>query len=252
MEQTTQFDVEDSAWTSCLAPPSKGPPVLRPQLSNAGDKERNGEGEQFVVPKNYPRIVLIGGSTSQGSISQSVLNHVARLIRAMQRLPEVFGRSEIDLPMFAPESPTRTPAAVRLIEASRASDGIVLVGASCQGTISGMLKNALDYTEDLAKDRFPYFHGRAVGLIATEARSREMGSTMMSLRSVVHALRGWPTPLGITISSDAIAFDREGDCVQPDLAVQLRTLARQVMGFSRNADDIGSMLSRLNLQSSAI
>jgi FMN reductase len=252
MEQARHFDIDDSAWTSCLAPEPKGPTAVRQQMLIANSRDRTEESEQFMLRNINPRIVLVGGSTTVGSITQSVLNHMARLVCTMSGLPEVFGSEEIDLPMFAPDSPARTPAAVRLIEALRASNGIILVGPSCQGTISGMLKNALDYTEDLAKDPFPYFHGRAVGLIATEASSREMGSTMMSLRSVVHALRGWPTPLGITITSGTIAFDREGECVQPNLAIQLNVLAQQVMGFARNANDIGNMPSRLHLQDSNI
>jgi len=252
MEQTQHFDVEDSVWASCLAQQSKSPAAVRGQVATANTRESTGEAEQFKMRKTSPRIVLVGGSTTPGTTAQSVLNHVAQLVREMNGLPEVFDSSEIDLPMFAPESPARTSAALRLIESLRASDGVILVGASCHGTISGMLKNALDYAEDMVRDPSPYFDGRPVGLIATESASREMGGMMMSLRSVVHALRGWPTPLGITITGGTVVFDRDGNCVQPDLAKQMRVLAQQVMGFARNADDIGATLRTRHLQDANI
>ena len=208
--------------------------------------------EKFGLCSGRPRIVLVGGSTALGSTAQAALHHVAELVRGMHGLPEMFGSSEIDLPMFAPENAARTPAALRLIEALRSSDGIILIDASCQGTISGMLKNALDYTEDMAKDSSPYFDGKPVGLIATNVASREMGGMMMSLRSVVHALRGWPTPLGIAISGGTAAFDQEGNCVLPDLARQMRVLVQQVIGSSRNGDEIGTQPPARHLKNSNI
>ncbi len=95
-----------------------------------------------------------------------------------------------------------------------------------------MIKNVLDYAEDLAKDPSPYFHGRVVGLIGAARTARDLGTVLMSLRSVVHALRGWPTPLGVAIDAKVPAFDAECRCLFPELADQLRLLAEQVMEFA--------------------
>ena len=77
------------------------------------------------------------------------------------------------------------------------------------GTFSGMVKNALDYVELMAGDARPYFHGLPVGLVAAAAGWQAAVATLIGLRSVTHALRGWPTPLGVAINtaegSDAIA-----------------------------------------------
>ena len=86
-----------------------------------------------------------------------------------------------------------------LVGAVRACDGLIIASPGYHGSVSGLVKNALDGLEDLRDDRRPYLHGRAVGLIVTADGAQAGGSTLAALRSVVHALRGWPTPLGVVM-----------------------------------------------------
>jgi FMN reductase len=92
------------------------------------------------------------------------------------------------------------------------------------GGISGLIKNALDYVEELRDDDRPYFDGRAVGCIVCADGWQTTTTTLVSLRSVVHALRGWPTPLGVAINS----ADTDGDPSE-----QLELIGRQVVEFAR-------------------
>ena len=179
-----------------------------------------------------PKIVLIGGATRPGSTTEKALRFTAGIIKELGGQTKVFAGAQIDLPMYAPENLERTPMAREIIEALRACDGIVIASAGYHGTLSGMMKNLLDYTEDMAKDPSPYFHGRVVGLIGAAASPRDLGTILLSLRSVVHALRGWPTPLGVAIDAKMPPFDADGRCVVPELAAQLRMLAEQVMEFA--------------------
>ena len=189
------------------------------------------KGKSMRAAASRPSIVLLGGSTRPDSTTEKALHHAARIIEELGGRTEVFSGTEIDLPMFAPENPERTPMARRIIKALRACDGIVIASPGYHGAMSGLMKNLLDYVEDLSKDSSPYFHGRAVGLIAAAATPRDLGTVLMSLRSVVHALRGWPTPMGVAINAKVPAFDAEGRC-KPELAGQLRLLAEQVMEFA--------------------
>jgi FMN reductase len=49
----------------------------------------------------------------------------------------------------------------------------------------------------------------------------------------VHALRGWPTPLGAAINSTDKVFDDTGLCLVPRVAETLDLIAAEVMGFVR-------------------
>jgi len=139
---------------------------------------------------------------------------------------------DLVLPIYAPESTRRDPAATRLIEALRRCDGVIIASPGYHGSISGLIKNALDYTEDLRDDKRPYFEGRAGGCIGCANGWQATGSVLSALRSIVHALRGWPTPLGITANTLNELFDRDGVCRDQGFATQLRVMAQQVMVFA--------------------
>jgi FMN reductase len=99
--------------------------------------------------------------------------------------------------------------------------------------VSGLLKNALDYVEDLAQDPHPYFDGRAVGLIVCGSGWQSTAITLSALRSIVHALRGWPTPMGVAINTANKTFDEHGTVIEETAARQIGILVNQVVDFAR-------------------
>jgi FMN reductase len=96
-----------------------------------------------------------------------------------------------------------------------------------------LVKNALDYAEDLREDPSAYLTGRPVGLIATGAGWQGVVTTLQALRSVVHALRGWPTPLGVAINTSGQVFDSDGECSDDRVKEAVTIMAKEVMTFSR-------------------
>ena len=125
--------------------------------------------------------------------------------------------------------PVSTPA---LVEAVRISDGVVLVSPGYHGTVSGLVKNALDYVEDLRGDTRPYLEGRAIGCVAAAQGWQAAVTTLTALRSIVHALRGWPTPLGVALNSKHVEFDVDGGCSDATVVDRLRTIGHQVVEFA--------------------
>ena len=139
----------------------------------------------------------------------------------------------LELPMYAPERKERSPEALRIIEAFRRCDGVIIASPAYHGSISGLIKNALDYTEDLSGDKRVYFDGCAIGLIVAAAGWQAAGQTLAALRAIAHSLRGWPTPLGVMLNSTTAPFDKEGTCVDLNAKFQLETVGRQVVEFAR-------------------
>ena len=109
---------------------------------------------------------------------------------------------------------------------------MVLVSPGYHGTVSGLVKNALDYVEDLRDDVRPYLDGRAVGCVAAARGWQASVTTLTSLRGIVHALRGWPTPLGSAINSAHVMFGPDGDCSDDQVVATLRTIGLQVVEFA--------------------
>ena len=139
----------------------------------------------------------------------------------------------LQLPMYQPENPDRSEAARDLVAQLALADGIILGSPGYHGSISELIKNALDYAEDLRADIRPYFSGRAVGCIATAGGWPGAVNTLGALRDIVHALRGWPTPLGAAINSSERVFDEHGECLVPRVAQILDVIADEVIDFLR-------------------
>ncbi len=180
-----------------------------------------------------PLIVGVGGTAAPRSSTGRVLRHVLREVEARGGRTLAFDGPSLDLPMYPPGSAARAPGARALVEALRCADGVVIASPGYHGTVSGLVKNALDYVQDLAGDSRPYLDGRAVGLVAVAAGWQACVSTLATLRTVAHALRGWPTPIGVTVNSLAPVFDAGGEPLDPALLQQLGLLADQLTGFAR-------------------
>ncbi len=140
---------------------------------------------------------------------------------------------DLMLPMYMPGDPARPLGVSRLIDSLRCCDGLILATPAYHGTLSGLMKNVLDYAEDLRNDDRVYFDGLAVGLIVCAGGWQAAGQTMTTLRGIVHALRGWPTPLGAMLNTSSRIFDEDGACLDLSSKFQLETVGQQVVEFAR-------------------
>ncbi|MFG3289209.1 NADPH-dependent FMN reductase [Streptomyces sp. NPDC048179] len=179
-------------------------------------------------------VVGIGGTTRPGSSSELAVRTVLDVTaRAGAETAHFGGAFLSSLPLYAPENPDRTPAQRELVEAVRRADAVVIGSPGYHGGVSGLVKNALDLLEDLRDDTRVYFDGRAVGCVVTAAGWQACGTTLAALRSVVHAMRGWPTPLGVTLNSrTATLFGPDGQCADPAARDVLHALGTQLVQFT--------------------
>jgi FMN reductase len=134
--------------------------------------------------------------------------------------------------MYRPEVSEGGPSD-HFVEAIRRADGILIASPAYHGAMSGLIKNALDYIEELRDDARPYLDGRAVALVAVARGWQASVATLGTLRQVVHALRGWPTPLGLAINSTVTTFDESGGTDDASTAAAIGVLAGQLTDFAR-------------------
>ncbi len=179
-------------------------------------------------------IVGIGGTVRPGSTSETALIRALAWAEAAGGRTELFGGEFMaGLPIYNPHDPGADEGRERLLDAVRRADGLIVATPGYHGSISGLVKNALDSLEGLSDDARPYFDGRAVGCIVTASGAQACGSALAALRSVVHALRGWPTPLGATLNTGVGLFDDNGGFLDAKDAWQVETVAQQVLAFAR-------------------
>ncbi|CAN5218208.1 NAD(P)H-dependent oxidoreductase [soil metagenome] len=174
--------------------------------------------------KRTPFIVGIGGTMRPDSGSEWALKAALSAAEAAGARTQLFGGADLaKLPIYDPACIDTAPRAA-LTEAVRAADGLLICSPGYHGSISGLIKNALDGLEDLRADTPAYLDGRAAGLIVMADGWQAGGTTLTAMRSIIHALRGWPTPLGVVIN--ATARDPQDD-------VRLVMVAEQVVDFAR-------------------
>jgi FMN reductase len=180
--------------------------------------------------KPQPLIVGLGGTSRPGSSTAQALGIALGSAEALGSRIEFFDGAELaGLPLYAPGTTERCATATRLVDSVRQADGVLIASPGYHGSISGLVKNALDYLEDLRQDERPYLSGRGVGCIATGAGWQATVSTLAALRSVTHALRGWPTPMGACVNTA-----EPGALEEPagNVIFQLETVAAEVVDFA--------------------
>jgi len=179
-----------------------------------------------------PLIVGIGGSTRATSLTDELLRASLGAASARGARTVAFsGRFLAELPIYAADEGPAGGDADELARAVAGADGVIIATPGYHGGMSGLVKNGLDHLEVLRDDVRPYLSGRAVGTIVTAAGWQACGSTLVSLRSTVHALRGWPTPFGATINTAEPVFD-EGGAPLERIAAALQLVTTQVIDFA--------------------
>jgi FMN reductase len=180
-----------------------------------------------------PLILGLGGTTRPGSTTERALAVALRAAAHEGADTVMISGSDLLLPMYTPNADERTAEGRRLVDIYRRCSGIIIASPAYHGSMSGLIKNALDYAEDLRMDERTYFDGIAVGMIACAGGWQAAVQTLTALRAVAHALRGWPTPLGAALNSSLGLFGPEGECIDLSSKFQLETVGRQVVQFAR-------------------
>jgi FMN reductase len=186
-----------------------------------------------------PRVVGIGGTLRSNSSTERALRYCLAAVERQGGRTTLYSGKDLDLPMYSPHELDRTPKAAELVGALRDADAVVVASPGYHGSVSGLIKNALDYIEDLREDPRVYLDNTPWGCITCAYGWQAAVGTLGQLRSIGHALRAWPTPLGVAINSADQIWDETGELI--DLAVkdQLDMLATQVLSIVRPARGCG-------------
>ena len=179
-----------------------------------------------------PLVVGLGGTARANSSTERVLKLVLEAAEHHGARIRLFSGRDLDLPMYNPENESRDRRAVDLVDALRGCDAVVVASPGYHGAVSGLVKNALDYVEDLRSDERAYLDQRAFGCVSCAYGWQAAVATLTQLRTIGHALRAWPTPLGLAVNSAELSWDARGLPADNGLTAQIDTLAAQLLRFA--------------------
>jgi FMN reductase len=173
-------------------------------------------------------IIGLGGSLAGVSRSRAALRTALDGAANAGAETELLDIRELNLPMYDPDDDELTDDAARLIESCYAADGLVWSSPMYQGTISGALKNALDWLHVLGDRDPPFLHDKVIGLISAAGGTQGL-QAINTMEFAVRALRGWAVPYVVPVASAARVFDRAGQIQDEGVELQLKTLGSEVV-----------------------
>jgi FMN reductase len=181
------------------------------------------------------RIVGLGGGMRPTSRSLVALKEALAVTQAEGAETRLLSVLDLQLPIYRPDydSPEKygaeaAPAIEHLIESMRWADGLIWASPSYHGSLSGAVKNALDYAQFLANDDPSFLYGKTVAMLATGAGAIAAVNTLTQLNQVAHALRAQIVPLAVPITSVGRAIE-DGKLTDPQFRQRLAMMAKELM-----------------------
>ena len=173
-------------------------------------------------------IVGLGGSVASDSKSRAALQAALAGAEEAGATTQLLDIHVLELPIYNPQQSRAHRDCRRADRGCHAADGLLWSSPLYQGTISGALKNALDWLHLLADRDPPYLHDKVIGLISTAGGTQGL-QAINTMEFSVRALRGWAVPYVVPVASASRVFDGDGRIQDEAIELQLKTLGAEVV-----------------------
>lgn len=171
-------------------------------------------------------IVGICGSLRPGSYTRKAVKLALQAAQEVGAQTHLIDLRDYDLGYCTGNESDYTQDVFRLRKELRQAQGIILGTPEYHGSVSGVLKNALDLMG------FREFQGKMLGLVGVSGGQMGAINALNSLRTVGRALHAWVLPEQISIPVAWKMFDPAGNLKDAALEERLKTVGRQVAQFS--------------------
>ena len=167
-------------------------------------------------------VLGVGSSMRQGSYSTIALNMILDMAKGNEAETKLLDLRQTNLPMlYAANDDTHEIGQVT--ELVEWADAYILATPDYHGSMSGSLKNFLDYF-------WSEFAGKTFGYIVA---SHEKGLTVMDqMRTAVRQCYGWSIPYGISINPED-DFNDKKEVINKKLWSRLDMLARDLVVYGK-------------------
>jgi len=169
------------------------------------------------------KIVGIGGSLRSASYSMMALALAAERVRTLGAEVQILDLREMTLPFCdGGKDYADFPDVSALRKTVTEADGLILATPEYHGSVSGVLKNALDLMG------FTELGGKVTGLISVLG-GQPNSNALNEMRLIMRWVHAWVIPEQIAIGQAWRAFDEESKLIDEKLAERLDEFAKSLV-----------------------
>jgi FMN reductase len=175
-----------------------------------------------------PLVVGLGGSTRHQSRTLEALRVALEGAQGAGAAIMLLDIYQLDLPMFDAEAPNYEIESVKvLLEVVKSANGLIVASPIYMDSVSGAMKNALDYVSILELAEPPGLLGKAVGRISVARGNASPGASLI-VEIACRGLKGWVLPDQVDLGGGS--FGEDGHLCDVVARDRLLTLGRRVTG----------------------
>ncbi|MBZ8182951.1 NADPH-dependent FMN reductase [Oscillatoria salina] len=169
------------------------------------------------------KIVGIGGSLRPNSYSYQALKIAVQRVEALGAEVEILDLREMKLPLCdGGDDYPDYPDVAQLQATVKAADGLILATPEYHGSVSGVLKNALDLMS------FDELSGKVTGLISVLG-GQSNSNALNDLRTIMRWVHAWVIPEQIAVGQAWQAFSEDGKIVDEKLSQRFDKFAESLV-----------------------
>lgn len=172
------------------------------------------------------KVVGITGSLREGSYSALALQEAINRVQALGAEAEIVDLKTMNLPFCdgGSEYPEYPDVEV-LREKVKNADGLILATPEYHGSLSGVLKNALDLMS------FEHLSGKVTGLISVLG-GQSNSNALNNMRIIIRWVHGFVIPEQVAIGQAWQAFDEAGKLKDAKLAERFDGFAQSLVDYA--------------------
>lgn len=161
------------------------------------------------------KVVAISGSLRDGSYSYLAVQEAVNRLRALGAEVELLDLRQLNLPFCdGGQDYPDYPDVTLLREKVKAADALILATPEYHGSVSGVIKNALDLMS------FDHLSDKVTGLISVLG-GQSNSNALNDLRIIMRWVHAWVIPEQVAIGQAWNAFDTDGKLKDAKLAERL-------------------------------
>jgi FMN reductase len=173
------------------------------------------------------KLVGIAGSLRSNSHSHQALAEVVRRVSALGAAVEILDLRQMNLPFCdGGDDYSAYPDVATLAAAVKAADGLILVTPEYHGSVSGVLKNALDLLG------FDELGGKVYGMVSVLG-GQSNNNALNDLRTILRWVHGFTIPEQVAIGQAWKAFDSDGKLLDGAIAKRLDGFATSLVNTTQ-------------------